>query len=386
MLHVLAISLDASLADAANPHGDVKSRVMEYAERAGRLSTIVYAPELPAARVALSERCEVYNPGSRRRWRFIRDAVRTGEAIHREHPVDLIATQDPFGTGLVGLWLKKRLGLPLNVQIHSDFFDNPEWLAERARNRLLQHLGKWLVAHADSVRVGTTLVAERVIALGVERDRVAVIPVAVDVARFAGEGDSSLRQRWLQPGERHIVLWAGRLAPEKDLHMLICAIAQLRKSRKDVRLVICGSGPEETQLREAAELAGISPAVTWLGAVEHAQMPAHYRDADVVVLTSRYEGTSLVLAEAAASGRPVVSTAVSGAADLVQDGVTGFVVPVGDATAVADRLDRLLADPARAREMGERGRAHVTAWFDPARTTEAMVEFWKKTVERTRAE
>lgn len=384
MLHVLAISLDASLADAANPHGDAKARQVRYAELAGRLSSVVYAPDLPSGRIALSDRCEVHHPGSRRRWRFIRDAVRIGEAIHRERPIDIIATQDPFGTGLVGLWLKKRLGVPLNVQIHSDFFDNPEWLAERTRNRLLQHLGKWLVTHADSVRVGTTLVGERVIALGVDRGRVAVIPVAVDIGRFSGGTDAPLRERWLQPGERHVILWAGRLAPEKDLSTLICSFVQLRKWTSDARLVICGTGPEETRLRREAESAGVAPGVTWLGAVEHARMPEHYRSADVVALTSRYEGTSLVLAEAAASGRPVVSTAVSGAADLVRDGVTGYVVPIGDAAAVADRLNRLLADPAGAREMGERGRAHVTAWFDPARTTEAMVGFWRQTVEKNR--
>jgi glycosyltransferase involved in cell wall biosynthesis len=82
-------------------------------------------------------------------------------------------------------------------------------------------------------------------------------------------------------------------------------------------------------------------------------------DLDIVVLTSRNEGTPVSLIEAAASGRPAVATRVGGVADVVKHGVTGYLVPPGDPVEVASSLARLLTDPHQRRQMGEAGRRHV---------------------------
>src|SRR5581483_2306222 len=135
----------------------------------------------------------------------------------------------------------------------------------------------------------------------------------------------------------------------------------------ETRFVLAGDGPQRPWLERLAHDLGLGSAVAFIGAVDHGRMPGLMAAADVVAISSVYEGTSLVAVEALASGTPVVTTDVAGAPDTVQDGISGRVVPVGDAGALAAALLDLLADPARARTMGEAGRRHVLERFDHQR-------------------
>jgi glycosyltransferase involved in cell wall biosynthesis len=136
------------------------------------------------------------------------------------------------------------------------------------------------------------------------------------------------------------VLYAGRLAPEKGIHELL-------EATEGMKLVAAGDGP----LRELVPSA--------LGFVPHDELVRLYEKAAVVVCSSYGEGLPLCVIEAMAYGRPVVATTVGGIPQLVQDGRTGFLVPPGDAPALRDRIQRLLADPKLRRRFGEAGRERI---------------------------
>jgi glycosyltransferase involved in cell wall biosynthesis len=108
-------------------------------------------------------------------------------------------------------------------------------------------------------------------------------------------------------------------------------------------------------------------------------LPAYYAACDVFALSSVYEGNARVLAEAAASARPVVSTAVSGAGDTIVEGETGFIVPIGDHKALADRLRTLLSHPERAAQMGELARQHILALYNSEKLLAGFRELWETT-------
>ena len=128
-MHVLMISLDYSL--LGDPHGNTVERHLEYARRIGRLTIVTYNPvDQPKTQQQFAEILAVY-PATTRPALFPWAAYRVAARLHRQHPADLVTTQDPFACGLVGLLLKWRFGLPLNVQSHSHFFENPYWIAER---------------------------------------------------------------------------------------------------------------------------------------------------------------------------------------------------------------------------------------------------------------
>ena len=108
----------------------------------------------------------------------------------------------------------------------------------------------------------------------------------------------------------------------------------------------------------------------------HAGLPAHYALCDVFALSSVYEGMPKVVVEAAASGAPVVATRIPGVVDAVVEGETGLLCERENPTDLADKLDALLADPARAVEMGRRARTHAQTHFDRERTMQAIVRLW----------
>ena len=371
---VLNVSLDAQIAwdPSRVALGDPAERQRRYARHLGALHVVVKtAGDITADRVTLAPNAWAYPTRSRSRYTFVADALRIGARLLTRERIDVVSAQDPFATGLVCALLAWRFGKPLNVQVHFDVLDNPHWLAEKREHRVLNVLGKALVRRADTVRVGTTREAERFGAWGIAAERIFVAPVPVDLAAFASAADTS--------GGRRLIVNASRLVPQKDLPTLLRACRQVFDALPGAELAVAGDGPLRPGLEQLARELGIAARVRFLGRVDRHAMPALLGSASALVVSSRYEGTSLVTVQAAAAGKPVVTTDVAGASDTVIDGETGRVVTVGDARALADALIEILRDPARAAAMGERGRAHVLQRFDHERAVTRVVEMWDQT-------
>ena len=168
------------------------------------------------------------------------------------------------------------------------------------------------------------------------------------------------------------VLFVGRLAAVKGVPFLLEAFARLRPRHPEARLTLVGDGPDRAALEARAadeELAGV---VHFTGYLDQDAVAAVLAEADMLVLPSFAEGLPVVLMEALASTIPVIASQVAGVAELVRDGESGFLVPPGDVDSLADRLDRLLADPGLGRRMGAAGRAQVLAQHDIAREAEKL--------------
>lgn len=166
--------------------------------------------------------------------------------------------------------------------------------------------------------------------------------------------------REAEPAE---VLYAGRLSPEKGIEELVSAT-------QGMNLVVAGDGPLRPLVPSA------------LGFVPHDELARLYARAAVVVLPSHREGLPLCVLEAMAHGRPVVATAVGGIPEVVVDGVTGLLVPPGDAAALRSAVERLLADPVLRRRMGREGRRRVAAQCARDRVAEATLQVYAAPPER----
>lgn len=154
------------------------------------------------------------------------------------------------------------------------------------------------------------------------------------------------------------VLGVGRLDALKRFDLLVRAVA---RSRGDWRVRLVGEGPEAEALRALAERSGVGQRVDFLGAVGDERLAALYAESAAVYYAPYDEDYGYVTVEALAAGRPVVTAIDSGGTlEFVEDGVNGFVV-APEPDAIAARLDALVADPAAASAMGERGRARVAA-------------------------
>ena len=156
------------------------------------------------------------------------------------------------------------------------------------------------------------------------------------------------------------LLFVGRVDPEKDLDTLLDALGRARAQGVDVHLDVAGDGSERVRLAALAQGAGLALHLTWHGHVTHGPaLYELYRRADALVISSRTEGLPAALIEAGLFGLPTVTTDVGGIAALVEDGVSGVIVPPGDAEALARGFSRLAESPQLRRAMGERARASV---------------------------
>lgn len=158
------------------------------------------------------------------------------------------------------------------------------------------------------------------------------------------------------------LLFVGRLAPVKGLRILLEALAEARQTRPGLSLTIVGDGPDRAALEALA--APLGDAVIFTGALSQADVADRLAASDALVLPSFAEGVPVVLMEAMAAGLPVLATQVAGVPELVENGVSGILVPPGDSDALRAGLLTLADDPARRAEMGRAGRAKVVRDFD----------------------
>jgi glycosyltransferase involved in cell wall biosynthesis len=158
------------------------------------------------------------------------------------------------------------------------------------------------------------------------------------------------------------LVFVGRLAPVKGLRVLLAALARARESRPDLQLTLVGDGDDRAHLERLA--APMGDAVTFTGYLSQEEVAGTLAAADALVLPSFAEGVPVVLMEAMAAGKPVIATPVGGVGELVKDGMSGYLVPPGDAETLADRILLLADDPNLRARMGATGRAWVRAEFD----------------------
>jgi colanic acid/amylovoran biosynthesis glycosyltransferase len=160
------------------------------------------------------------------------------------------------------------------------------------------------------------------------------------------------------------LLCVGRLVADKGQGVLLDALAALRREGIDVRVTFAGDGPERAALQHRAGRLGVAGAVTFEGPVSQDRLRRLYAAADVFCLPSFAEGVPVVLMEAMAAGLPVVSTRVMGIPELVEDGVSGELVPPGRPDSLAAAIRKLTAEPERRAALGRAARARVVAQYD----------------------
>ncbi|MBP1692662.1 MAG: putative glycosyltransferase [Chloroflexi bacterium] len=184
--------------------------------------------------------------------------------------------------------------------------------------------------------------------------KISIIPPGVDLSRFYPIPADEAKEFIGVPPCDKMLLFVGRIEPLKGIDTLIKALALMRQENVFVCLSVIGGevdGDEEepnaemSRLKSMREDAGVGDLVTFLGKRSQHTLPYYYSAAEAVVVPSFYESFGMVALEAMACGTPVVASQVGGLAFLVQDGITGFTVPVDDPQALSNRLTELVKNP-----------------------------------------
>jgi glycosyltransferase involved in cell wall biosynthesis len=268
----------------------------------------------------------------------LRRLTRTADVVHAHG----------LRAGLVAVLARAGRPIPLVVTWHNLVMGRTG-LAAAAYTQLER-----LVARGADITLGASedLVARALLLGG--RD-VRLGPVAAAPPRLPARVPLAVREELGADG-RPLVLAVGRLHPQKGYDVLVAAAARWARRQPPPLVLVAGTGPSEAQVR--ADVARTGAPVRLLGHREDvAELMAA---ADVVVLPSRWEARSLVAQEALHAGRPLVATAVGGLPGLLGDGAA--LVPPGDVDALDRAVTELLDDPARAAELGARGRERARTW------------------------
>ncbi len=196
---------------------------------------------------------------------------------------------------------------------------------------------------------------------GIPEDRLAMIPSGIGDEEPPPVDPAEVRTSFGWPGDAPLVLFAGRLAPQKGVDDLLAALDLLQHVRPDICTLIVGDGPLRHRLEALTRAYRLDGAVRFLG--HRDDIPRLLAAADLLVLPSLYEGLPNVVLEAMRFRKPVVATAAPGTTELVQDGRTGLLVPIQHPPALTQAIRLVIEDPDLARRLGAAGRARVETDF-----------------------
>ena len=275
---------------------------------------------------------------------FLGSSFASGARIRREFNPSLVHAHWWFPGGLVGSWVSSLAGIPLVTTMHGTD------VRLAMGNGLARSLLRRVLSQSGAVTTVSSWLAGQVKTMAPDSNPI-VSPMPVATHLFTPGGTRHARR----------LLFVGRLNAQKGIALLLDALAAMREPAE---LDVIGDGTDREALREQAARLGIGSRVHWHGALPQPRLLDFYRAATALVVPSREEGFGLVAVEAQLCETPVVAFASGGLSDTIDDGATGYLIPPGDATALASTLDLVVASEGR-HEVGKAGRQSALAQFAP---------------------
>ncbi|MEO1376342.1 MAG: glycosyltransferase [Cyanobacteria bacterium J06635_10] len=184
-------------------------------------------------------------------------------------------------------------------------------------------------------------------------------------------------------GKGNRLLYVGRLAAVKGLPILFHSLISLKQQHRDVMLTVVGDGGDRTYLEQMAADLGLSSNVNFVGYKSQAEVREYFAETDVFVLSSFAEGVPVVLMEAMAAGVPVVAPQIAGVSELVENGVSGYIVPAGDTVSLTQSIEKLLNDCELRTKFGIAGRNKVEKEFNINTEAQKLYKVMSKALQTT---
>ena len=294
---------------------------------------------------------------------------------------DVIHAHWAIPTGPAAVLAARKLEVPCIITMHGgDVYVNPEQGYDFPTRWYIRPALRWTLRHAGALTAITEDCRQHALRAGAPADRIRLVFNGTDLRRFSPDENGDRRSPRFGP---NMIFACRQLFPRKGIRFLLEAAAQLKPRFPDLKVVLAGDGFERPELARLAADLGIEADVTFLGWVPNTELPPYYRAAAVSVIPSLEEGFGIPAAEAMGCEVAVVASDAGGLPEVVEDGVTGLVVPRGDSTALAQAIGSLLADPERSRAMGQAGRARALRLFDWDQSAERFEQIYREVAART---
>lgn len=289
-----------------------------------------------------------------------------------KEPYDIIHGQ--FGTdGLNGIFLRDIGAIKGKLITTFRGFDISTYVQQQG-DRIYDQL----FATGDFFLTNCEFFKRRLLKLGCDEKKLVVHYSGIDCSRFV------FTPRHLQPDSRVRIVLTGRLVEKKGIEYSIRAVAKLAKGNSNLEYNIIGDGPLQSDLRQLIQELNVSHIVKLIGQKQQHELIEILNNSHIFIAPSvtakdgNQDAPINVLKEAMAMGLPVVSTYHGGIPELVEDGISGFLVPERDADALAEKLSYLMEHPEIWPQMGQAGRAYVEKHFDMHKLNDELVEIYQQ--------
>ncbi len=322
----------------------------------------VYAPRYGASDDGDEDRTYRFRAGPVFGYKTARMAVPYSRAAYRSFgQLDIVHSHTPFSLAYAAIAAAVRHRLP-HVQTYHTFLSQYRHYIPRPIRptvRAAERYSALLCNRCTAVTVPTAAIRDELLRYGVVRP-IHVIPLGPNLPGFEAPSSWAPREALEVPAASRMLLYAGRLAAEKNLLFLLRGFARIHRAVPDTVLVVAGDGPLRERMEREVDGLGIRHASRFTGFLDHRRLVDVYRAADLFLFASKTETQGLVIVEAMAGGTPSVAVGALGVADVVQNGINGYLVSE-DEEAFAAAAIAALSDPAAhaalcagARETAER--------------------------------
>lgn len=371
---ILSIGTDRRIFESGSAP---RARMIEYGKLFKELHIVIFAcKDLGLKAEQISENVWIYPTGSSSRFLYPLDAAHLVGDHMKDIHFNVVTAQDPFETGLAGWLISTKLGIPLHLQIHTDFMSK-YFRRGSILNRIRVRIAKFVLPKATEIRAVSDRIRDSLARINTKlAAKTKVLPIYSDVDRFKyAPVTVDLHQKY--PDFRFIILMASRLTHEKNISLAMQILERIIRKHHDVGLVIVGEGPDKKYLQELALRHNLAHNIAfepWQN-----DLATYYRSADVFLTTSLYEGYGLTLAEAAASGTPIISSDVGIASRLIEDGKNGFICDLSDTSRFYEKLVALIEDKNLLDELKENARRAASGKV--SETKDSYLEKYKNMLE-----
>jgi glycosyltransferase involved in cell wall biosynthesis len=299
-----------------------------------------------------------------------------GLELMREFGADVVVERYSL-LGRAGMELARALDVPLIVEVNAPLTREQTEHRGLAFAETASAVEREVVRSADRVVAVSHALEQWLVELGVDPNRIAVVPNGVDAERFtAGSTERDRGRARLAAGDESLVGFVGSLRPWHDVPTLIEATARLRRDGQRVKLVVIGDGPSRAALAERACTTGVDAVFT--GAVPHERVPEHLAALDVAVApyapSDGFYFSPLKLVEYLAAGLPVVAADIGDIGHCIRRGETGWLYAPGDSEALAEAMRNVLEDRLAAHQPARAGREHARSEHRWSTNAERFVE------------
>jgi glycosyltransferase involved in cell wall biosynthesis len=295
-------------------------------------------------------------------------AMRLIKLIKREQ-IDVIRARSASYNALAGVIAAKLTGRPSAISIHAPYAEDRQH-ANRSKWVLIEEaiVEKLSIRWADRVYGVSTAMRDYAIKMGATPHKAQVLYNRVNIEKFQHqniETIQALKKRLNISPQDRVLITVGRLVPQKDPITLLQALKYLIQQNPNYRLIIIGIGYLKNQMETFIQNNNLSDNVHFENNVNHDDLPAYFHISHVFVLPALYEGFGIVLIEAQAAGLPIVTTRISGTADVVSD-QNAILTPVGDPLKFAAGIAQIFNDPSGTHQRTLQGLKDVQRFTEQA--------------------